>query len=83
MFKEILSLAILAATHVATAADLPTISAVGSKFFFDNGTQYYIKGRQSVYDWEGHALTRIQALPISSQIKILSLTQNNVRSTRA
>ena len=45
MFKEILSLAILAATHIATAADLPTISAVGSKFFFDNGTQYYIKGR--------------------------------------
>ena len=45
MFKEILSLAILAATQIATAADLPTISAVGSKFFYSNGTQYYIKGR--------------------------------------
>lgn len=44
MFIQTLTLAFLAAVILVTAADLPTISAVGSKFFFSNGTQYYIKG---------------------------------------
>lgn len=44
MFIHTLTLALLAAVTLVTAADLPTISAVGSKFFFSNGTQYYIKG---------------------------------------
>ena len=47
MFAQTLSLAVLAAASIASAADLPTISAVGSKFFFSNGTQYYIKGMLS------------------------------------
>ncbi|KAK4697232.1 hypothetical protein P7C71_g814, partial [Lecanoromycetidae sp. Uapishka_2] len=42
MFATILSLALTA--NLVSAATLPTISAVGSKFFFSNGTQYYIKG---------------------------------------
>jgi hypothetical protein len=34
------------AVHAAVAASssVPTISAVGSKFFYSNGTQYFIKG---------------------------------------
>ncbi|KAK3170625.1 hypothetical protein OEA41_002706 [Lepraria neglecta] len=44
MFAQTLSFAVLAAASIASAADAPTISAVGSKFFFSNGTQYYIKG---------------------------------------
>ena len=39
--------ALAAAIHLVHAQDMPTISAVGSKFFFSNGTQYYIKGVQS------------------------------------
>lgn len=45
MITTALSLAFLAAANIVSAANLPTISAVGSKFFFSNGTQYYIKGR--------------------------------------
>ena len=47
MFIKALSLALLAAVNVVLAADMPTISAVGAKFFFSNGTQYYIKGKLS------------------------------------
>ncbi|KAL6715315.1 hypothetical protein ACLMJK_007580 [Lecanora helva] len=36
--------ALVAVIASVSAASLPTISAVGSKFFFSNGTQYYIKG---------------------------------------
>ena len=46
MFTKALTLAVLAAINMASAADMPTISAVGAKFFFSNGTQYYIKGKQ-------------------------------------
>lgn len=45
MFTKLLSLALLAAVNIVSAADMPTISAVGAKFFFSNGTQYYIKGK--------------------------------------
>ncbi|KAG8528356.1 uncharacterized protein KY384_007274 [Bacidia gigantensis] len=34
----------LLVSSIAQSSDLPTISAVGSKFFFENGTQYYVKG---------------------------------------
>jgi len=47
MLDKILSFAALAATiNFVQAASMPTISAVGSKFFFSNGTQYYIKGKK-------------------------------------
>ena len=46
MFIKALTLAVLAAINMVSAADMPTISAVGAKFFFSNGTQYYIKGKQ-------------------------------------
>jgi hypothetical protein len=35
---------LLAGLQAATVGAIPTISAVGSKFFYENGTQYYIKG---------------------------------------
>lgn len=34
----------LVALLALQAAAVPTISAVGSKFFYENGTQYYLKG---------------------------------------
>lgn len=35
---------LLAGLQAATVGAIPTISAVGSKFFYENGTQYYVKG---------------------------------------
>ncbi|KAJ5266931.1 hypothetical protein N7478_009739 [Penicillium angulare] len=35
---------LLAGLQAVTVGAVPTISAVGSKFFYENGTQYYIKG---------------------------------------
>ncbi len=48
MFTKALSFAFLAAVNMVSAVDMPTISAVGAKFFFSNGTQYYIKGKPSI-----------------------------------
>lgn len=45
MFNKALSLVLLAAVNIVSAVNMPTISAVGAKFFFSNGTQYYIKGK--------------------------------------
>ncbi|KAL9098131.1 MAG: hypothetical protein Q9163_006153 [Psora crenata] len=43
--STIFTIATLAITALAqSSTSTPTISAVGSKFFFSNGTQYYIKG---------------------------------------
>ena len=49
MFNKLSTFVAIAAafTSLASAASMPTmptISAVGAKFFFSNGTQYYIKG---------------------------------------
>jgi hypothetical protein len=35
---------LLAGLQAVTVDAVPTISAVGSKFFYENGTQYYLKG---------------------------------------
>lgn len=35
---------LLAGLQAVTVGAIPTISAVGSKFFYENGTQYYLKG---------------------------------------
>ncbi|KAJ5574108.1 Glycoside hydrolase superfamily [Penicillium hispanicum] len=43
-FSLALSPLLLAGLQAATVGAIPTISAVGSKFFYENGTQYYIKG---------------------------------------
>ena len=37
----------IVAVIAQSSDDVPTISAVGAKFFFANGTQYYIKGIHS------------------------------------
>ena len=42
MLKSLFAAAALAVT--AVTADVPTVSAKGAKFFFSNGTQYFIKG---------------------------------------
>lgn len=51
MFAKTLSQAALLAGCVISAVDaatsVPTISAVGSKFFSSNGTQFFIKGKIS------------------------------------
>lgn len=35
---------LLAGLQAATVGAVPTISAVGSKFFYEDGSQYYLKG---------------------------------------
>lgn len=35
---------LLAGLQATTVSAIPSISAVGSKFFYENGTQFYIKG---------------------------------------
>lgn len=35
---------LLAGLQAVTVNAIPTISAIGAKFFYENGTQYYIKG---------------------------------------
>jgi hypothetical protein len=50
MFSEALATAgLLAGFAISAVNAVPTISAVGSKFFYDNGTQYFLKGMLSVY----------------------------------
>lgn len=58
------SLALVALLALQAAA-VPTISAVGSKFFYENGTQYYLKGTLGSPRYLG--LTNVEkAFPISS-----------------
>jgi len=47
MFSKSLATAGLLAAYAITTvvAATPTISAVGNKFFYSNGTQYFIKGK--------------------------------------
>jgi len=45
MFSKALATAgLLAGFAICAVNAVPTISAVGSKFFYDNGTQYFLKG---------------------------------------
>jgi 1,3-beta-glucanosyltransferase GAS1 len=46
MFSKVLAIAgLLAGLAINAAANaVPTIEAVGAKFFYSNGTQYFIKG---------------------------------------
>ncbi len=47
MYPKALTFAVIAAAVVTlcTAANLPHITAVGSKFFDANGNQFFIKGK--------------------------------------
>ncbi|KAL9126873.1 MAG: hypothetical protein Q9217_004154 [Psora testacea] len=44
LISVIFTITSLIITAFAQSSSTPTVSAVGSKFFFSNGTQYYIKG---------------------------------------
>lgn len=44
MFSLLSAPLLLAGLQALAVGAVPTISAVGSKFFYENGTQYYIKG---------------------------------------
>jgi 1,3-beta-glucanosyltransferase GAS1 len=45
MFSKVLTTAgLLASLAISAVNAIPTIQAVGAKFFYSNGTQYYIKG---------------------------------------
>jgi hypothetical protein len=45
MFSKLLAIAgLLAGLASSVVGAVPTIEAVGAKFFYSNGTQYYIKG---------------------------------------
>ncbi|KAN0090557.1 glycoside hydrolase family 72 protein [Hyaloscypha variabilis] len=45
MFSKVLATAgLIASLAINTVNAIPTIEAVGAKFFYSNGTQYYIKG---------------------------------------
>lgn len=39
---------LLAGLQATTVGAVQTISAVGSKFFYENGTQYYLKGASDI-----------------------------------
>jgi hypothetical protein len=52
MFSKVLATAgLLASVAVGVVGAIPTIEAVGAKFFYSNGTQYYIKGMASLLIW--------------------------------
>lgn len=44
MFSVLLVSLLLAGLQATAVSAIPSISAVGSKFFYENGTQFYIKG---------------------------------------
>ena len=45
MFSKVLATAgLLAGLAINAVNAIPTIEAVGAKFYYSNGTQYYIKG---------------------------------------
>jgi len=75
MFSSTLAIAgLLAVGAVNTVnAAVPTISALGNKFFYSNGTQYFMKGEHSCQVWHGSCkkclLIRTQELHISSRQK--------------
>lgn len=45
--KTLANAALLASLAISTVnAAVPTISITGTKFFYENGTQYFMKGKQ-------------------------------------
>lgn len=40
---------LLAGLQATAVNAIPTISAVGSKFFYEDGTQYYVKGTSNSF----------------------------------
>jgi hypothetical protein len=60
MFAKALVVAGLLAGFVlkpalAATSSIPTITASGAKFFYSNGTQYFIKGRLPCRSWHSSA----------------------------
>jgi hypothetical protein len=44
LLAGVINAAVAATSTSSSSSSVPTISAVGSKFFFSNGTQYFVKG---------------------------------------
>lgn len=74
-------LLLLTGLYVLTAhAAVDKVNAIGSKFFYENGTQYYMKGRDPTCLSESfrvYVTDYCQESPTSSSRKTLSLTQTN------
>lgn len=72
---------LLTGLYALTAhAAVDKVNAVGSKFFYENGTQYYMKGRDPTALSESHRVYVTdyrQESPTSSSRKTLSLTRSN------
>ncbi|KAJ5235105.1 Glycoside hydrolase superfamily [Penicillium citrinum] len=65
-----LSVPLILAGLQAVAVDaIPTISAVGSKFFYENGTQYYLKGLDLTVAGIAYQLTPHDPLVDTAQCK--------------
>jgi len=65
--RTIVSAGLLAAVVVNMVNAVPTISTLGNKFFYSNGTQYFMKGKNvpASLSLEGGLLTSPQELHIN------------------
>jgi len=78
--RALTALVLCTALAVETVTAISKISAVGSKFFKDDGSQFYIKG-DSHPTFYGIAIDLLQALHINLHPMILSSTQINAKWT--
>lgn len=78
--RALTTLVLCTALAVETVTAISKISAVGSKFFKDDGSQFYIKG-QSHSTFMEPRLIFLQALHINSHPMILLSTQINAKWT--
>lgn len=70
----------LLGSSVLTAhAAIDKINAVGSKFFYDNGSQYYMKGE--IFALHREYILTVQASRINSFLKTLSSTRSSANAT--
>lgn len=70
---------LLGSSALTAHAAIDKISAVGSKFFYDNGTQYYMKGEISAPHQE--PILTVQASRINSFLKTLLSTRSSANAT--
>jgi hypothetical protein len=74
MLAQALASVVLLASYAITAINaIDPISAVGSKFFYKNGTQYYIKGIEILWSF---------AVSIPKNQQLLTLYRNCIPADR-